>query len=66
MEHCTKLKIINKFLKAYMKMKETVIKCGDFEIQKQKFHYYKRPISKKYIDINKIVVSNKVSFDKKG
>ena len=53
-------------MKAYMKMEETVIKCGDFEIQKQKFHYYKRPISKKYIDSNKIVVSNKVSFDKKG
>ena len=27
---------------------------------------HKRPISKKYIDINKIVVSNKVSFDKKN
>ena len=43
-------------------MEETIIKCGGTEIQKQKFHYYKRPISKKYIDIIKIVVSNKVFF----
>ena len=34
--------------------------------KKQKFHQYKRPISIKNIDINKIVVSNKVSFGKKG
>ena len=45
---------------------ETIIKFGDIEIQKQKFHQYKRPISIKNIDINKIVVSNnKVSFGKK-
>ena len=29
---------------------------------KQKFYQHKRPISIKNIDINKIVVSNKVSF----
>ena len=44
---------------------ETIIKFGDIEIQKQKFHQHKRPISMKNIDINKIVVSNKVSFGKK-
>ena len=33
---------------------------------KQKFYQHKRPISIKNIDINKIVVSNKVSFGKKG
>ena len=32
----------------------------------QKFHQHKRPISIKNIDINKIVVSNKVTFGKKG
>ena len=42
-------------------MEKTIIKFGDIEIE----HQYKRPISKKYIDINKIVVSNKVSFGKK-
>ena len=40
------------------------MKFGDIEIQKQKFHQYERPLSIKNIDINKIVVSNKVSFGK--
>ena len=45
-------------------MKTTNIKFGDTEIVKQIFHQYNRPISiKKHI--NKIIVSNKVSFDKK-
>ena len=42
---------------------EKIIKFGDIESQKQKFHQHKRPIS---IKNNKIVVSNKVSFGKKG
>ena len=42
-----------------------IIKFGDIEIQKQKLHQHKRPISIKNIDINKIVVSNKVSFGRK-
>ena len=42
------------------------IKFGDIEIQKQKFHQHKRLISIKNIDINKIVVSNKASFGRKG
>ena len=46
-------------------MEKTIIKFGDIEIKKQKFHQHKRPISIKNIDINKTVVSNKVSFDKK-
>ena len=45
---------------------ENVIELDDIEIQKHKFHQHKGPISMKDIDINKIVVSNKVSFDKKG
>ena len=44
---------------------EKVIKFSDIEIQKQKFHQHREPISIKTIDINKIVVSNKVSFGKK-
>ena len=47
-------------------MEKTSIKFGDIEIKKQKFYRYKRPISIKDIDINKIVASNKVSFGKKG
>ena len=41
-------------------MEKTIIKFGDIEIEKQKFHQHKRPISIKKIDINKIVISNKV------
>ena len=44
-------------------MEKAIIKCGDIEIEKQKFHQYKRLIS--YIDIDKIVVSNKASFCEK-
>ena len=47
-------------------MEETIIKFDDTEIEKQKFHRHKRPISIKNIDIGKRVVSNKVSFGKKG
>ena len=47
------------------KMEKTVIKSGDIEIEKQKFHQHEKPISIKNIDINKMVVSNKVSFAKR-
>ena len=42
-----------------------IIKFDDIEIQKQKFQH-NGPISIKNVDIDKIVVSNKVSFSKKG
>ena len=51
----------------YTKMEKTIIKFEDIEIKKEKFHQHKRPISiKKNIHINKIVLSNKVSFGQKG
>ena len=40
-----KLKSTKKFLKVYMKVEETIIKFGDNEIEKQKLHQPKRPIS---------------------
>ena len=46
-------------------MEKTIIKFGDIGIEKQKFHQFKKPISIKNIDINKIVVSNKVPLGKK-
>ena len=52
-------------MKAYIKIGKTIIKFGDIEIKKQKLHQHKRPILKKYINFNKIVVSDKVSFGKK-
>ena len=45
---------------------EKIIKFGNIEIQKQKFHQHKGPISIKNIHINKTAVSNKVSFGKSG
>ena len=53
-------------MKVYIKMEKAVKKFGDSDIEKPKFHQYKRPISIKNIDNNKIVVSNKVSFGKIG
>ena len=47
-------------------MEKTVIKFGDVEIEKQKLHQYKKLISIKNIDIDKIVGSNKAFFDKKS
>ena len=49
---------IYKFLKTYIKMEKN-IKFGDIEIEKQKFHQHKEPISMKNIDSNKITVSNR-------
>ena len=43
-------------------MEKIIVKFGEIEIDKQKCYQYKRPISIKNIDVNKIVVSNKVSF----
>ena len=47
-------------------MEKAVIKFDDIKIPKQKFHQHKRPITIKNVDIDKIVVSNKVPFGKKG
>ena len=49
----------------YKNGKKTFIKFGDIGIQKEKFHQHKGLVSVKNIDINKIVVSNKVSFSEK-
>ena len=43
----------------------TVIKFDDNKISKQKFYQHKRPISTKTVDIDKIVVSNKIPFGEK-
>ena len=49
-----------------MKVQKTIIKFGDIWIEKQKFHQHKIPTLIKNIDSNKKIVSNKVSFGKKG
>ena len=52
-------------MKAHIKMEKTIIKFDDIDIQKQTFHQHKGLILIKNIDINKIVLSEKVSFGKK-
>ena len=44
-------------------MEKTIIKFGDVEIQKQTFHQH-GPISIKNLEIDIIVVSNKIPFGK--
>ena len=46
-------------------MDKKIIKFDDTEIEKYKLHQYRITISTGNIDFNKIVVSNKISFDKK-
>ena len=46
-------------------MDKKIIKFGDSENEKRKFHQHKSPILVSNIDINKIEVSNKVSLGKK-
>ena len=47
-------------------MGKEITEFGDTEIEKYKFYQHKSPILISKIDINKIVVYNKVSFGKKG
>ena len=57
-------KLKKNFESIYKNLKK-YIKFDDIEIQKQTFYQHKGPISITNIDINKIVVSNNVSFGKK-
>ena len=69
MRHCKKVeKKVKKDIKVFESIYKNgeIIKFGDIETQKQKFHQHKAPILITNIYINKIVVSNKVSFDKKA
>ena len=47
-------------------MDEKIIKFGETEIEKYKFHQHKYLIVIYDVDINKILVSSKVFFSKKG
>ena len=47
-------------------MDNKTIKFDDTEIEEYKFKQHKFPISINNIDINKIVISNKLPFDKKN
>ena len=47
-------------------MGEEIIMLSDIEIEKQKFHTHKNLISIYEVNIDRILVSNKVRFGKKG
>ena len=47
-------------------MGKEIISFGDIEVEKYKCHQRKIPISIGAVDFNKIIVSNKVAFGKKG
>ena len=47
-------------------MGKEIISFGDIEVEKYKCQQRKIPISIGAVDFNKIIVSNKVAFGKKG
>ena len=59
---------INKFKKfiTIHKMGKEIITLVDIEAEKHKFHQHKSPISIYDVNVDRIVVSKKVSFAKKG
>ena len=48
----------------FIKDVKEILKFGD--IEKRKFHYFKYPIGIYNVDIDKILISNKIYFYKKG
>ena len=49
-------------MKPYIRMNKKIIKFDDTQIEKYKFQQYKSPFLMDNIDVNKIVLSNKISF----
>ena len=47
-------------------MDKNNIALGDTKIEKSRFHSYKNPIQIDDADIDKIVISNRISFRKKN
>ena len=47
-------------------MGKEILTFGDTEIEKNKFYHYKTPILLKDVDIEKVLVSNKISFGERN
>ena len=47
---------------SYIKMGQEILMFGDIEIENSKFYRHKTPILLKDVDIEKVLVSNKISF----
>ena len=52
-------------LLSHLKIVEEIITVGDLETEKHKPHRYKSPIFLQDVDINNVLVSNKISSDEK-
>ena len=50
----------------YVKMDKEILTFGNIEIEKNTFYRYKSPIPLRDVDINKVLVFNKISFDEKN
>ena len=49
-----------------IKIGKEILTFEDIEIEKCKLYRHKYPIFKKDVDVQKVLVSNKISFDKKN
>ena len=49
-----------------MKMGKEILTFGDFKLKKNKFYLHKTPILLKYVDVDKLLVCNKISFGEKN
>ena len=47
-------------------MGKEILTFGDFKLKKNKFYLHKTPILLKYIDIDKVLVCNKISSGEKN
>ena len=59
------LKSIKKLL-SYIKMCKKILTFRDIEIEKNKFYCNKTHIFLKNVDVDKVLVSNKISFGEKN
>ena len=49
-----------------IKINDDIIRVGNIEIKKRKFHNFKYPINIKNVDIDKIIIFKKISFARNG
>ena len=55
----------HKSLLTHAKMGKEILTFGNIEIEKSKFYHYKSPVFLRDIDIEKVLVCNKISFTEK-
>ena len=51
---------------SYIKMGEEILRFGDIETEKNEFYCHKTPIFLEDADLEKVLVSNKISFGEKN